>query len=171
MDEIEIWKDVPGYEGLYQVSTFGRVRSYDKEWDFNGSIVKKKGGIINPKECSGGYLRLYLSKNNVKEDFKVHRLVWETFNHKTDLHIDHKVEGNKKDNRLSNLQAVSKRYNTAKYHLNRAKTSKYTGVNWDKVRKKWKAGIYINGTIKHLGYHINEEMAANAYQQELLKII
>lgn len=69
----EIWKDVPGYFGLYQVSNYGRVRSlgFDK-WH--------PGRILKPGKDKDGYYFFYLTKNKVKKFYRCNRLVWEAFN-------------------------------------------------------------------------------------------
>lgn len=87
----EYWKDISGYEGLYQVSTMGRIR--------------RNGRIKIPHKDKGGYLTVWLSKDSVQRNFKVHRLVAQAFlpnpeNKKTVNHID----GNKTHNCLDNLE-------------------------------------------------------------------
>ena len=95
----EIWKDFPGYEGLYQVSTMGRVRSLN----FN----KRRGYVKLRNLCQGnhGYLYVMLSKNNIQRRFSVHRMVAITFIPKVkgkDF-IDH-INGDQSDNRVENLR-------------------------------------------------------------------
>ena len=72
----EIWKDIKGYESLYQISNWGRVKSlgfqYKGRW---GNTMFRKGKIINQQEKTGGYLYVCLSKNGVHEWFRVNRLV------------------------------------------------------------------------------------------------
>lgn len=69
----EEWKDITGYEGLYQVSTLGNVRSYDK-------IVGCRGGkILAPTRSGNGYVKVMLTKNKTRRDRNVHRLVAEAF--------------------------------------------------------------------------------------------
>ena len=103
----EIWKDIPGYEGRYQASVFGYIRSKNR-------IVKKgkkrvdtsiKGVIIAPYIPEDGYLRVSLYKNGHKRNEKVHSLVARTFipnpeNKKTVNHIDE----NKLNNTVENLE-------------------------------------------------------------------
>ena len=104
-----------------------------------------------------------LSKNNKTYHKRVNRLVWESFNGKTDLEIDHIIEGNKLDNRLCNLQAVNRRFNTSKYYLSTKKTSKYTGVSWYKKLNKWRAKYCYKNKTYHIGYFYNQEDARDAY--------
>lgn len=63
----EIWKDIPGYIGLYQASTFGRIRN------------KKRNKIVLSKINKSGYLQIKLHKENIRKFYMVHRLVYETF--------------------------------------------------------------------------------------------
>lgn len=61
--EKEIWKDIPGYEGLYQPSNYGRIRSLDREVRHNyGGIAVKKGKILTPSLQRNGYLTYTLTK-------------------------------------------------------------------------------------------------------------
>ena len=95
----EIWKPIIGYEGLYEVSNFGRVRNRVKAL----SLLKD----------SSGYLQIQLSKNNKPSGKKVHRLVLEAFigSPSTPKHQCNHKNGNKQDNRLENLEWVSPKEN------------------------------------------------------------
>ena len=114
----EVWKDIPGYEGMYQASTLGRIRSldhYSKEFMNNGVPCKqfRKGKIMKGTPDEDGYLdiALYISKGNYKY-YRVHRLVALTFLPTDDasLQIDH-INCVKDDNRVENLEWVSCREN------------------------------------------------------------
>ena len=81
---IEIWKDIKDYEGLYQVSNLGRVRSLDRVvLQKNGFLKTIKGKILSPNKCGslkyGGYLFIGLSKESVVKRKYIHRLVAEAF--------------------------------------------------------------------------------------------
>ena len=65
---IEIWKDVKGYEGLYQVSNLGRVKSLNYQRE-------RREQILKPNKRANGYLQVELSKNGVRKACKIHRLV------------------------------------------------------------------------------------------------
>lgn len=166
MEDKEIWVSVLGYEGLYEVSNLGMVKSLPK----NG-----KGGhngiLLKQSKNTKGYLCVDLCGGikNIKR--LVHRIVYESFFGKTDLQIDHIIEGNKQDNRLCNLQAVSNRYNTSKYQSSKKTSSKFIGVSWDKFSNKWVSKIRINKKQRNLGRFVNEIDAANAYNLYLNKVI
>jgi hypothetical protein len=159
---MEIWKDIPNYEGHYQVSNLGRVKSLK----FN----KKK--ILRANIAAKGYLAVSLCKGSFKQTIKVHALVAAAFlGHMPDgtykIVVDH-INNIKTDNRLENLQLISQRQNAFKDRKNG--TSKYLGVSWNKWNNKWTATIHINGKTKYLGYYICEFKAAMAYQKELKTI-
>ena len=154
----EIWKDVPDYEGLYQVSNYGKVRSLK----FNKIKVLK--AAIN----GNGYLNVVLWDNGVKKSFTNHQLVAYAFlNHKPcglKLVIDH-INNDKLDNRLQNLQIVTNRYNVRK--IQGAFTSIFKGVSWIEKRQRWQSQAFIEGHKKHIGYFKNEYDAHLAYQNTL----
>jgi hypothetical protein len=74
---IEEWRDVPGYEGLYQVSDKGRVRSLDRVVpDSRWGLNRKPGKVLQPNPHSVmGYLRVVLYRQGVRRNFDVHQLV------------------------------------------------------------------------------------------------
>jgi len=100
----EIWKDVPGYEGEYTVSSHGRVKS------FKG---RKKGRVLSLKNCKGWYLNVILLHSGEKRgrSVKVHSLVVEVFlgiKSSRKIHIHH-MDGNKQNNTLDNLFILTAR--------------------------------------------------------------
>lgn len=168
---MEIWKDILDYEGLYQASNLGNVKSLAKSWvSGNGAIKIKNDTILKLCVDSRGYYVVKLCKNGKGKMFSVHRLIYEAFNGKTDLQIDHITEGNKLDNRIVNLQAISSRENVSKHYLTTNKSSKYTGVSWVNNANKWRSLIHVNGKKKHIGYFTSETDAAQAYQDALLSL-
>lgn len=110
----EIWKDIKGYEGIYQVSNFGRVRSLDRTVaDKRGRTLKIKGKILSPSVSpKGGYLGIALCKNGKSHSMKVHRLVAEAFipNDNNLPCINHKDEDTS-NNKASNLEWCTWKYN------------------------------------------------------------
>jgi len=106
---IEVWKDIPGYEGAYQVSNFGRIRSLDRtieQLSRYGTIIKRKlkGRLLKLSKCSNGYLQVSLGAGNL---YRVHQLVAQVFvEGDTTLQVNHK-NGNKKDNYADNLEWIT----------------------------------------------------------------
>lgn len=147
----EIWKDVSGYEGLYRVSNLGKVFSV-------GSNI-----ILSSKPNNRGYVRVHLNKNRSVKAFSVHRLVANAFLEKNTNKPDvNHINEIKTDNRVCNLEWVTRRYNN-NYSASKRSKSKYYGVSWHKHNKMWLAKCKFNGVINHLGYFKNEEDAARAY--------
>lgn len=103
---MEIWKPIINYEGLYEVSNCGRVRSKDRICKCLDRNVKRRGKIIKPYPNSKGYLRVYLSdKNGNKKNCFIHRLVAQTFikNPKKLPVVNHK-DFNPQNNNVENLE-------------------------------------------------------------------
>lgn len=76
----ELWRDIKGYEGLYQVSTLGRVRSLDTEvkcypMERKAYTQKRKGRILKPYPQGHGYMTVTLYKDGVEDFWRVHILV------------------------------------------------------------------------------------------------
>lgn len=107
----EIWKDIPNYEGLYQISSLGRVKSLN----YNRTKQEK---ILKQAKDYDGYHLVSLSKNGKHLTMKVHRLVAQAFLGNSNLQINH-IDENKSNNKISNLEYCTPSYNT-KY--SRAKT-------------------------------------------------
>ena len=126
----EIWKDIEQYQGLYQVSNLGRVRSVDRWLTYKGDSKKFwKGCIIktNPNNC--GYLRVGLVKDRKQIKYFVHRLVAESFLDNTCnfSQVNH-IDGNKENNRVENLEWCDKYYNI-KHSIDTGLRSDMIGTN------------------------------------------
>ena len=110
---IEEWRDIEGYEGLYQVSNLGNVKSLDRYIPYsNGKLVFYKGKILKPILDKYGYNTVNLHKFINREQKKVHRLVAEAFISNPDNLplINHKDE-NKENNCVDNLEWCDTNYN------------------------------------------------------------
>lgn len=101
----EIWKDIPGFEGLYKISSFGRIKSFKKD---------KDGVILKNTNKKGDYFSFVLQgKGKKQKSTRIHRLVAEAFIPNPDNlpEVNHK-DGNKQNNRVENLEWCSRSYNT-----------------------------------------------------------
>lgn len=109
----EVWADIPGYEGLYQVSTYGRVRSLDHYGYFGARTVLYKGKIVKPAVGTDGYYHVYLQngKGN-RKPISIHRIVAQVFlsNPYGKREVNHKDE-NKLNNRVENLEWLTSKEN------------------------------------------------------------
>ena len=165
---IEVWKDIPEYEGFYQVSNLGNVKSLDRIGSDGRNL---KGKVLKTFIRSKTYSAVTLSKNNKSKLINTHQLVAYAFlNHKScgyKLVVNH-IDINPKNNNLYNLEVITQRENANKKHIK--SSSKYVGVSWHKNRNKWQSHIRINDKSKHLGLFTDEKEAAQAYQNELNKI-
>lgn len=166
----EIWKDIPGYKGLYQASNLGRIKSLPKQKKCLKSIFLTKERILKDTNNSGVYKKVVLCKESQKT-FSVHVLVAMAFlNHIPNNHkkvVNH-INLNKLDNNVNNLEIITNRANSNNKHLK--SSSIYTGVCYRKDIKKWGSSIYAYKRHIHLGYFENEYDAHLAYQEKLKEL-
>lgn len=109
MDQ-EIWKPIPGYEGLYDVSNYGRVKSHPKEIKlWHGSSFTRHIEFIKLKN-QDGYIKARLYKNRQQKSHSVHRLVMLAFIGESKLDVNH-IDGNPSNNKLTNLEYCTRSEN------------------------------------------------------------
>lgn len=153
----EIWKDIPGYEGIYEVSNKGRIRSIDR-------IVVTKAGWTQTKygqvikfgqPINSGYIKVDLHKNGKAKPFLVHRIVAEVFleNPNGCETVNHKDE-NKLNNSADNLEWCTQMYNnnygTCKERGAETQRREFLQMDMDgNVIKRWKGFKKIQ---RELGY-------------------
>ena len=106
----EIWKDIKGYEGLYQISNLGNVKSLERYKQNHGVTQLVGEKIKSTRLLSSGYLVTDLYKDNKSKTAKIHRLVAETFipNPNSKETVNH-IDGNKLNNRVDNLEWATHR--------------------------------------------------------------
>ena len=136
----EIWKDIVGYEGLYKVSNFGRIKSFSRR-----GTTKK---ILKPWINRQGYLIVDLCKNSKSKHFPIHRLVATAFiqNPENKPEPNHE-DGNKFNNHVSNLKWVTKSENI-QHAMNSGLN--HSGENSCKAKltneqARWIREVYIKG--------------------------
>lgn len=112
--EHEIWKPIKNYEGWYEISDYGRVRSLDRFVNHPNKGFKsfRKGKIISPGKTKDGYLFVQISKNQKIKNIRINRLVAQTFisNPNDYPQVNHKDE-DKTNNRASNLECARNGFN------------------------------------------------------------
>ena len=156
----EIWKDITGYEGKYQVSSLGRIKSLLRFDSNNRRTVKEV--IRKPFVAGKGYYYTSLHSEGRQKMFGIHRLVAIEFIPNPDKHkeVNH-IDRNKQNNVVNNLEWCSSRENNT--HKHTFKTSKFVGVSWSNAHKKWISGIFYNKKRISLGFFDDEIEASKAY--------
>ena len=154
----EVWKKVSGFE-CYEVSNLGRLISLK----FNKRTILKGG--YNRK----GYKMYNLRSKDGKTYYKtIHRLVAIAFiDNINNLDFVNHIDKDKNNNNVNNLEWCNSRENNTHMKMSIKKTSKYTGVYFDKNRSKWFSTIKYNNKQKFLGRFVNEIDASNAYLNAL----
>lgn len=154
----EIWKDIPNYEGKFMISNFGNVKRLERTIiDTKGRKKTFKEKIFEPKNANSGYMRSSVGM----ERFYTHRLVALAFipNPQHKPCVNH-IDGNKKNNHISNLEWV-----TDKENMEHA--SKNGLVNRDSVKRKKQAPINSKiGRVKHF-----KKLCVYTLEGDLIKIL
>jgi hypothetical protein len=157
----EIWKDIVGFECLYQISNYGNIKSckrYVPHSRFIQKLVPEK--ILSLGKDKDGYLMAILCRDATKKTVKVHRLVADAFLEKIkDKNIVNHIDSNKSNNFFQNLELVSNLENSCHSRLKMKTSSNYVGVSFNKKDKVFRATIRHNGKNICLGGFKNEEEA------------
>ena len=135
----EEWKSIKGYEGLYEISNLGNVKSLSRMKINNRGYQKTKERIAKPVKHNSEYYRVSLTNNNhERKYFSIHRLVAEAFLPNPDNlpQVNHK-DGNKTNNKVENLEWCSRSYNLQHAYDNGLKpTLKKLCIEIDKLKKE-----------------------------------
>ncbi|EAC2211155.1 NUMOD4 domain-containing protein [Listeria monocytogenes] len=172
---MEIWKDVPGYELIYQASNEGNIRTHEEKTTFSSKHGKRrwKQRILKQKQDKGGYKRVSLWKNGNSKDYLVHRIIALTFipqipnktliNHKDCNPSNNNVNNlewcdyrenllHAFDNRLNeNAQAivlVNSKTKETKYFRSKTEASRFLGKSHGYISQKLKEGSTVIGNFE-----------------------
>src|SRR5699024_1513491 len=126
----ENWKDVVGYEGIYEVSNYGRVRSKQRlALGKNNCYRKLPEKILKERINKNGYNRVALYKNGIVKNKLVHRLVLEAFSGKSDKIVNH-INGKKTDNRIQNLEYCTYKENSMQDRKSTRLNSSHVSISY-----------------------------------------
>jgi hypothetical protein len=164
--EKEVWKDIPSYEGYYQVSNLGNVKSLDRKIKHSKKgYCLLKGKLRKLSKMNNGYYSICLIKKSNQKTFYVHQLVAMAFlNHMPSEYskvVDH-IDNNPLNNNVDNLQVISQRENSVKDK--KESSSRYTGVFWNSTNNKWTSRISIKYKRIHLINSISEIECKKYYE-------
>ena len=110
----EIWKDIQGFNGVYQASNLGRIRTTDHYVNYrNNSKAIRRGKVLKAQKTKKGYYTIGLKKDGVIIRNHIHRFIAQTFieNRKNKLQVNH-IDGDKENNNISNLEWATPKENT-----------------------------------------------------------
>lgn len=159
--EKEIWKDVVGYEGCYQVSNLGNVKSLKRIVKFGNSVRVIPEKILKQLKNKRGYLEVKLSIKSKTSTKPVHKLIGLAFiPHEKGMCVNH-IDQDKTNNKLINLEIVNHIENDC-YSIDKSKTtSKYIGVRFK--NNGWETQIRFQKKRYYLGRYKTEDEARKAY--------
>jgi hypothetical protein len=180
--ELEIWKDVKSFEGIYQVSNLGRVKSLSRNFILKGKVNNLHTRVVKEKILTQinikGYRRVVLCKNGIKKNYSVHRLVLSHFidNPDNKSHVNHK-DCVKHNNNVSNLEWCTPSENSRHAMENGlfekglkaslVKTSKIVldltnGIFYDSIHQCFQYNEdYLKNTYSNLRYLLNKKYKYN----------
>lgn len=169
-----IWKDIPGYEGLYQVSNTGLVRT------LRATHGRPVNHVMSPGK-SRGYLAIGLTLNGIDKRFSIHRLVMLAFRgERPDGMVTNHKNGIKDDNRLENLEYVTHQQNTLHminvlntYHRTFGAAVGSAKLDDDKVREIRR--LFATGGVTHVSlavtYQVSRTLIGQIIRRKIWKHI
>lgn len=165
---MEIWKDIKGYEGMYQISNYGNVRALDYKVKMLHGERTKKGHLLKSTSNGNGYLIVGLSCKGKRKNYYIHRLVAETFLDNPNMcnQVNHK-DYNTFNNCLDNLEWVSAKENIIYSLPNRPKTNKATNQygKYIKFDKRYSSFVVVVPN----GYKSRKYVGSFKTQEEAIK--
>jgi len=172
--EFEKWKPIVGYESMYKISTLGRIKALPKMVHTGGGGYYLKSPMPIKLRYPGGnnYVGVGLHREGKSKTMRVHQIMGITFlgytpNRKT---VIHHVDEVKFNNRLSNLEVRTQRYNASfgKFHIR--KSSEFIGVSYNKKSRVFKSSIIYEGVKYYLGSSTLESYCSKIYQDAVSAI-
>ena len=138
----ERWKPIFGYDGMYEVSSLGRVRS----------LKYGKTRVLRASKNNSGYLIVALCKNSKRKSVYVHRLVAQAFIENDNIfntEINH-INEDKTDNKVSNLEYCDRQYNMTYNGLQQRRTANYHRSNYklDKIKNLYRPDLSIKQNLE-----------------------
>ena len=164
----EYWFSIAGWDGLYEVSNHGRIKSLERKITAGSRTYVIQERILRQRHDKDGYMMVDLQNAGKVITHKVHRIVATTFlkNPCNKPQVNHK-DGNRANNNAQNLEWVTDSENKihcyTKLQTSRGKSGVY-GVNWRADRGKWRAYTTLGG-YKHLGLFDDKEDAIKAAEK------
>ena len=145
----EEWRDIPNYEGLYQVSNLGRVKSLARKTNQTNKNRHVKERILCQSKNKYGYMTIVLRRDNKRFNHIVHRLLMSAFKGCSELPVNH-IDGNKSNNIISNLEYCTYQENTIHYYSNKEKPK----IDFYKkeITKMYLDGYSVNEISRHYPY-------------------
>ena len=159
---MEVWKDVVGYENLYQVSNLGNVK---RVGSFRGVNKKYINTYLTPKDNGKGYLRIKLSKDGKGKMFMLHRLISIAFiDNPNNYNVVNHKDSNKLNNNIDNLEWCTQSYNV----IHSVNNNRWTQVNkvgkgYFKDGNKYYARVTYKRNTLSLGSYDTEKEAEEIY--------
>lgn len=163
----EIWKPVVGYEGLYEVGSFGNIRSIDRiVYTEKGKKTRIIKGVMLKPSLRNGYLSVCISKDGKSKSKTIHSLICQSFyGFKFKAYngvVNHK-DGNKTNNNIDNLEIITPRINILHKILSE-RSEKYIGSKLA-IGDKWRASISVCGVSYFLGNYSKQDEADRVYKE------
>lgn len=167
----EVWKDIKGYEGIYQVSNKGRIKSLSRKlWNGNSYFVSKEK-VLKAAIDNVGYPTVVLyGKDNTHKTVRVHRLVAEAFipNPNNDRVVNH-LDGGRTNNNVDNLEWCSHKHNT-QYAVNMGKFNCLmrkvrvieTGIIYPNIHACARALAQYNADYRHISACLHGKLKSHA---------
>ena len=161
INNVEEWRDVGGYEGLYKISNRGRIKSYQGRY--------KKPKILKTTMTTTGYKKIELTKNKRKKSLKVHRLVAEAFlpNEENKPYVNH-IDNNPLNNDVMNLEWCTQKENMVHSAIYGNHKS-FAWENKDRVVSEYETGASLS-TLAHKYGGGSVQTIKNVLTRENIKI-